>query len=95
MRIVHVPAARLLHKIPLNDRSDRPYVAYYMTRNRLLFLRQTLAPAGTWLRALLLQDARTILSLSLRPKWRARRPHRDAMLRGWRDFWRGRFGPMS
>ena len=94
MRIVHVPAARLLHKIPLNDRSDRPYVAYYMTRNRLLFLRQTLAPARTWLRALLLQDARTILSLSLRPKWRARRPHRNAMLRAWRDFWRGRVGSM-
>lgn len=95
LRIVHVPAARLLHKIPLSDRSDRPYVAYYMTRNRLLFLRQTWAPPATWLRALLLQDARTLLSLSLRPKWRARRPHRDAMLRAWRDFWRGRFGMMG
>ncbi|GAB4197485.1 MAG: glycosyltransferase family 2 protein [Roseiflexaceae bacterium] len=90
--IVHVPTARVLHKIPLDARSDKPYVAYYMTRNRLLFLRQTAAPPATWLRALLFQDARTLLSLSLRPKWRERRPHRDAMLHAWRDFWAGRFG---
>ncbi len=92
--ILHVPAARVLHKIPLDARSDKPYVAYYMTRNRLLFLRQTWAAPATWLRALLLQDARTLLSLSLRPKWRARRPHRDAMLHAWRDFFAGRFGKL-
>lgn len=94
-RIVHVPASRVLHKIPLDARADQPYVAYYMTRNRLLFLRATRAAPQTWLHALLLQDARTCLSLSLRPKWRARRPHRDAMLRGWGDFWRGRFGMLG
>lgn len=92
-RSVHVPQARLTHKIPLEDRVDRPYVAYYMTRNRLLFLRSTGAAPRTWLNALLLQDLRTCLSLSLRRRWRGRRAQRDAMLRALWDFGRGRFGP--
>jgi GT2 family glycosyltransferase len=91
-RIVHVPQARVLHKIPLNARNDQPYVAYYMTRNRLLFLRATKASSAAWLHAALLQDLRTYLSLSLRPKWRGMRPQRDAMLRGWGDFLHQRFG---
>lgn len=92
LRVVHLPQARLLHKIPVADRVDRPYVAYYMTRNRLLFLRATRAPLRAWLHAALLQDGRTLLSYSLRPRWRGRRPQRDAMLRGWGHFLRGRFG---
>jgi GT2 family glycosyltransferase len=91
-RILHVPSARVLHKIPLNARADKPYVAYYMTRNRLLFLRATRAALGTWLHATLLQDLRTYLSLSLRPKWRGQRHQRNAMARGWSDFLHQRFG---
>lgn len=91
-RIVHVPEARVLHKIPLDARADKPYVAYYMTRNRLLFLRATGAALPTWLRAAIGQDLRTWLSLSLRPKWRGRRRQRDAMTRAWRDFIGRRFG---
>lgn len=91
-RILHVPGARVLHKIPLDARADKPYVAYYMTRNRLLFLRATRAAPATWLRATLLQDLRTYLSLSLRPKWRGKRRQRDAMALAWGDFLRQRFG---
>jgi GT2 family glycosyltransferase len=91
-RIVHVPAARVLHKIPLDARADQPYVSYYMTRNRLLFLRASGAPWGAWLHAAVVQDLRTCLSLSLRPKWRDRRQQRDAMIRAWNDFLRRRFG---
>lgn len=91
-RVIHVPHAHLWHKIPLEDRTDKPYVAYYMTRNRLLFLRITGSKLRTWLSALLFQDLRTCLSYTLRPKWRGRRRQRDAMLRGLRDFWLGRFG---
>jgi GT2 family glycosyltransferase len=91
-RIVHVPSAQVLHKIPLDARADQPYVAYYMTRNRLLFLRASGAAPTTWLHAVLLQDLRTCLSISLRPKWRARRPQRNAMLRAWGDFVLQRFG---
>ncbi|HWQ12423.1 MAG TPA: glycosyltransferase family 2 protein [Roseiflexaceae bacterium] len=90
-RILHVPAALVQHKIPLNARYDKEYLAYYMTRNRLLFLRATRAPLRTLLRALG-QDLRTYASMVLRPKWR-RRPGRTGMRRAWLDFWRGRFGP--
>lgn len=92
LRVVHVPRACVLHKIPLDARADQPYVAYYMTRNRLLFLRATGATPAAWLHAALFQDLRTCLSLSLRAKWRDRRAHRDAMLRAWRDFLHQRFG---
>ncbi|NOK63610.1 MAG: glycosyltransferase family 2 protein [Chloroflexi bacterium AL-W] len=93
-RIVHIPQAHILHKIPLDARADQPYVAYYMTRNRLLFLRATSARLSAWLHALILQDGRTLLSLSLRPKWRAKKHHRNAMLHAWNDFWHGRFGAL-
>ncbi len=94
-KIMLAPDARLLHKIPLDARADKPYVAYYMTRNRLLFLRSTRAPVRSWLHALLVQDFRTLASMSLRPKWRHRRTHRNAMWQGWRDFARQRFGMQS
>jgi GT2 family glycosyltransferase len=90
--IVHVPEAWILHKIPLDARANQPYIAYYMTRNRLLFLRATSATPVAWLNAALFQDLRTCLSLSVRPKWRARRAHRDAMICAWGDFLRQRFG---
>lgn len=93
-RIVYAPEPRVLHKIPLNARFDKEYLAYYMTRNRLLFLRSTAAPLSTWFRALILQDLRTFVSLVVRPKWR-KRAGRQGMLHAWLDFWRGRFGPQS
>ncbi|RRR72966.1 MAG: glycosyltransferase family 2 protein [Candidatus Viridilinea halotolerans] len=94
MRIRFVPQARVWHKIPLNARFDKEYLAYYMTRNRLLFLRATGAPWRTWLHALILQDLRTYASLCLRPKWR-KRSGRSGMRLAWRDFWRGRFGRLA
>lgn len=90
-RILHVPRSLVLHKIPLNARFDKEYLAYYMTRNRLLFLRATGAPLRAWLDALLIQDLRTYLSLVMRPKWRTR-AGRTGMRHAWIDFWRGRFG---
>lgn len=91
-RIVHAPQARVLHKIPLDARAEQPYVAYYMTRNRLLFLQVAGAGLAAWINATLFQDLRTCLSLSLRPKWQHRRHHRNAMIHAWRDFLRGRYG---
>jgi GT2 family glycosyltransferase len=90
--IVHVPTAHVWHKIPLDARADQPYVTYYMTRNRLLFLRATSANIMVWLNAAIFQDLRTCLSLTVRPKWRARRANRDAMIRAWWDFLQQRFG---
>lgn len=91
-RICTVPASRIWHKISPQQQAVSPRVGYYMARNRLLFLRLTHAPLRAWVHAALLQDGRTLLSYSVRPKWRGQRAQRDAILRGWRDFLRGRYG---
>jgi GT2 family glycosyltransferase len=91
-RIAYVPGSVIWHKIDPKAQSASPFIAYYMTRNRLLFLRQTGAPVSTWLRAALLQDFRTWLSYTVRPKWRHKAGQRAAMVRGWRDFLSGRLG---
>lgn len=92
--VMHIPAAKVLHKIPLNARFDKEYLAYYMTRNRLLFLRATAANSRAWFNAIILQDLRTFISLYLRPKWRTR-PGRHGIYLGYLDFWRGRFGRLE
>jgi GT2 family glycosyltransferase len=90
--ILHVPPARIWHKISPEQRAASPQTHYYMTRNRLLFLRCTGAGYGTWFRTLVLDDLRTILSWTLRPKWRDKRAQRDAMLQAIGDAWRGHWG---
>lgn len=91
-RCIHQPAAHIWHKIRPDNQAESPRIAYYMTRNRLLFLQTSGARLSTWLHVALFQEARTITSLSLRAKWRGHRQCRDAMLKGHGDFWRRRFG---
>jgi GT2 family glycosyltransferase len=90
-QIVHTPHARLWHKGVQRDYRPKPSVAYYNTRNRLLMLAKHHAPLRTRL-AVWGQIARTLTSMTVRPKWRASRQHRDAMLRGTIDFLRHRWG---
>lgn len=91
-RVMYVPSSWLWHKIAPVQQGHSPRITYYMTRNRLLFLRLTHAPIRAWLHALLFQDVRTWLSWRVRRKWRGRAPQRGALRRGWRDFAIGRFG---
>jgi GT2 family glycosyltransferase len=90
-RILHAPRARLWHKGVQRGYRPKPAVAYYNTRNRLLVLAKHHAPLRTRI-AVWGQIARTLTSMSVRPKWRASRRHRDAMLRGTIDFLRHRWG---
>ncbi len=89
--IVHVPQAKLWHKGVQRDYQPKPSVAYYNTRNKLLMMKKHQAPpivwAMTWKRNL-----QTALSYSIRPKWRDKREHRDALVRGAMDFLRQRWG---
>jgi hypothetical protein len=78
------------HKISAEARAT-PRVYYYMTRNRLLFLRRTNAGLRTWL-YILSEYARTFMSWTLRPKWQDRRHLRGVMLRAIKDYSTGRFG---
>jgi hypothetical protein len=93
-KIVHAPAAKIWHKIPLDARESSPLVHYYMTRNRLLFLRATGAGWRPWLHTLVREDLRTWLSWSVRPRWRHKRAHRVMLTRGVADALCGRWGQL-
>ena len=92
-RIVHVPAAKMWHKGVTPDFAPKPSITYYATRNRLLTLSKHHAPARVkahvWA-----SNVRTLASWSIKPRWRAMSPHRDALWHGMRDFMRRRWGPM-
>jgi hypothetical protein len=90
-RILHVPRARIWHKISPCSQADSPLVHYYMTRNRLLFLRLVGAGATAWFHTLA-EDLRILLAWHLRPRWRYKRVQRRAMVRALLDAWRGRWG---
>jgi GT2 family glycosyltransferase len=93
-RILLVPAAKIWHKISPKAREDSPQVHYYMTRNRLLFLRCIRASWRAWA-VTWFQNIRTLLSWTLRPKWRCKAPQRRAMFQAVVDFSRGQFGKVE
>jgi len=93
-RVTIVPAAKVWHKGVRRDYQPKPYVSYYMVRNRFLCMGSHHAP----LRAKLAAWAtltRTVLSYTLRPKWRVKKAHRDAMWRGAVDHLRRCYGPQT
>ncbi len=94
-RVVNVPGAKVWHKISPERRAASPIVHYYMTRNRLLFLRCAQLGVGAWLYTLIGEYLRTLVSWSLRPRWRNKRNQRNAMLQALYDYRRGRFGPVD
>jgi GT2 family glycosyltransferase len=91
-RTVVVPRARIWHKISPVAREASPRVHYFMTRNRLLFLQATRAGIAAWLYTLVGDYARTLLSWSVRPRWRSKGPQRRAMIQAILDAGRGRWG---
>jgi GT2 family glycosyltransferase len=90
-RVVHVPQAKLWHKGVQRNYAPKASVSYYNTRNRLLVLHKHQAPLLIWL-CTWAQLLRTLMSLSMRPRWRNKRDHRNAMGRGMVDFLRRRWG---
>jgi GT2 family glycosyltransferase len=89
--IMQAPLAKVWHKISPNDREASPRVHYYMTRNRLLFLRLVRAGWSAWLHTLW-DYARTLAAWTLKPRWRSKASQRKAMLRAILDYGRGRLG---
>lgn len=92
-KIVHVPQARLWHKGVQRDYQPKPYVTYYVTRNHLFTLSKHHAPVTAWVYTLF-QIFRSLISWTIKPRWRFKREHRDAMWQGFIDFLRHRRGPM-
>jgi len=93
-KIIHVPGAKIWHKGVQRDYQPSPSVTYYWTRNWLLTLSKHRAPIQAWTFAITM-IIRNITSWSLRPKWRGKREHRDAMLAGVSDFIRRQWGRRS
>ncbi len=93
-RILHVPQAKVWHRIAPQAQAESPAIHYYMTRNRLLFLALTGASGRAWL-ATAADYVRTLLSWSLRPRWRHKGQQRRAMARAIADAWRGHWGPLQ
>ena len=92
-RIMHVPQAKLWHKGVQRDYRPNPSMIYYGTRNRFLMLAKHHATLKTWAAAWG-QTLRTLVSWTIKPKWRSMRNHRNAMWRGMVDFIRHRWGQM-
>jgi GT2 family glycosyltransferase len=92
-KITNVPQARAWHKGVTRDYQPKPAFTYYGTRNHLFTLRKHGAPlharASAWFQIL-----RTLVSWSVRPKWRNKHDHRDAMWRGVLDYLRRQRGAM-
>jgi GT2 family glycosyltransferase len=92
-KIFHVPLAKLWHKGVQRDYQPKPSFTYYGTRNHLLTLSKHNAPLGVrlfnWF-----QIFRTLISWSIRPKWKHKREHRNAMWKGIIDFLHHRWGQM-
>jgi hypothetical protein len=93
-RLMNAPAAKVWHKGVRRNYSPGPAVTYYMTRNRFMMLSKHQAPVGVWINAWT-HTLRTLTSYTVRPKWREKRAHRDAMWRGTLDFLQRRTGRMS
>jgi GT2 family glycosyltransferase len=90
-RIYHVPSSSVWHKISQQSRSSSVLVHYYMTRNRLLFLKAAHLGWRAWAHTLF-DYTRTLSSWTLRPKWRSKKKLRNTMVRACIDFCLGRFG---
>ena len=90
--VVVTPGGRVRHKVSASTGGEgSPDALYYSTRN-LITISERHAPLGrlgTWRRRLVATAA--LLAQALRS--RRRREGAKAVLEGWRDFRRGRFGP--
>ena len=90
-RILHVPQAKVLHKISPHAQADSPFVRYYMTRNRLLFLRVVGAPLSVRLQAVS-EYLRLLAVWSVHPRWRGTGARRKAVAQAVVDAFLGRWG---
>lgn len=92
-KILHVPQAKIWHKGVQRDYQPKPSFTYYGTRNHLLTLSKHKAPWSVrfynWM-----QIFRTLASWSIKPQWKHKREHRNAMWRGVVDFLQHRLGQM-
>lgn len=92
-KIIHVPQARIWHKGVQRNYQPKPSFTYYGTRNHLITLSKHRAPVHVrfynWF-----QIIRTLVSWSVKPKWKHKLEHRNALWMGVLDFLKGHRGQM-
>lgn len=93
-KALFVPGARAWHAGVDAAYEPKPYVTYYMARNHFLLLAKQRAGWLPWIDAIF-QTGRTLLSWTVRPKWRLKRAHRNALWHAAMDALRGRWGPSA
>jgi GT2 family glycosyltransferase len=92
-KTLFVPNAKVWHPDTRTRDEFSARVTYYMARNALLFARKHhLKIQGL---RLLLNDIRTILAWTFKPRWQKKRKQRNALVRAIADFLRGRVGPVE
>jgi GT2 family glycosyltransferase len=98
-RIVHVPSARMWHKVSSTMGPASPATTYYMTRNALLFFwtHGRGLDRLTAIASIAFRTIRTIGAWSVKSAYRSDvfRRRRAANIYALRDFALGRFGPMA
>ncbi len=92
--ILCIPQAKVWHKISPEAREVSPLVHYYMTRNRLLFLQCSRASWQAWLHTAV-EYGRTLISWTIKPKWRHKAVQRRMMARAITDFLQKRYGKVQ
>jgi GT2 family glycosyltransferase len=96
-RAVHVPWAKMWHKVSATMGESSPTTDYYMVRNNFLYLSKNLNGIKR-ISALViaaLRNTKVIVAYSLRNRTAARLRNRNAKLLAMRDAMLGRWGPVS
>ena len=94
LKVLFVPQALVWHPDTRSRDENSARVMYYMSRNRLLFLRKHRLGFAKMARTLS-RNTVWLLNWSINPKWRHAKPKRDALWLAMRDFALGRFGKSS
>lgn len=93
-QILFTPQAKIWHKGVQRNYQPNPNVTYYATRNKLLLIHKHKAPFGVWVRTIS-YFLKTLFSWTLKPKWRNKKEHRNALFQGMKDFLFQRWGMRS
>jgi len=87
-RLLLVPDAQVWHPDTRARDANSSFVTYYITRNRLLFMRKHRL-RRTMMARMLVDETRLLLTWSIRPRWRRKRPQAAALARALWDFLTG------
>lgn len=93
-QVWHVPKSKIWHKGVQRNYSPSPNVTYYATRNRLMALKKHHAPISIWVFSMSI-IVKTLISWTIKPRWRMMSEHRKALWQGTIDFFEHRYGIRS